>query len=362
VRLTGSSASYFEQGEYVMGAEPELLRPVKGALLALRRFWRETLGMGSEMEAVQHEQSLFVVPFIDYARGDGRSIGPGQDEEWAPELISDELGWVDNYRGLWGLDTHDPLGGERAPAGPKYARDGTVRESWYDPVGWAGLDKVFPPGDLPDEIAGQLAEVQAELQTLEEETLEKREAVRRMALEVEALRMAEHTSALHKNKEDALDEEQKALQALQSRRIELVETQQALQSYQRRVEQGDEGPPTAHLRHVHHPEPPLHTQHRSVEVWAALSNALVLLSILLVVIFQPEHWFVLLIGLGVIFGGIEATTRRRLTDYLLTIIIILAVVAGIILVVEFWRWIVVLALIGIMVYSIWDSLRELGRQ
>ena len=36
----------------------------------------------------------------------------------------------------------DPFGGERAPAGPRYERNGTIRPSWADPVGWAGLDKV----------------------------------------------------------------------------------------------------------------------------------------------------------------------------------------------------------------------------
>ena len=28
------------------------------------------------------------------------------------ELIGDDTPWVRDYRGLWGLDTHDPFGGE----------------------------------------------------------------------------------------------------------------------------------------------------------------------------------------------------------------------------------------------------------
>ena len=31
------------------------------------------------------------------------------------------------------------------PAGPKYDRDGSPRRAWYDPVGFAGLDKEPPP-------------------------------------------------------------------------------------------------------------------------------------------------------------------------------------------------------------------------
>ena len=44
--------------------------------------------------------------------------------------------------GLWGLDTGDRLAGERAPAGPKYTRTGTVRQSWNDPLGFVGLASV----------------------------------------------------------------------------------------------------------------------------------------------------------------------------------------------------------------------------
>ena len=130
----GSHASYFEQGEYLMGAEPGFLLPVKGVLNWLRKFWNETLGMGSTDFAQPGNRAMLSVPFIDYARGDGLSIGPGQEQGWSPEIISDEIGWVQNYRGLWGLETHDPLGGERAPAGPKYNRDSTVRQSWYNPT------------------------------------------------------------------------------------------------------------------------------------------------------------------------------------------------------------------------------------
>jgi hypothetical protein len=357
----GSHASYFEPGEYVMGIEPEFLRPAQGALKALRKLWNETLGMGSEAHGDQSGRAALSVPFVDYARGDGLSIGPNQQEAWAPEVISDEIGWVHNYRGLWGLDTRDPIGGERAPAGPKYDRDGSVRQSWHDPLGWAGLDKVFPPADLPNEIAGRLAEVRGELDALKQSIAHRQDTLRKMALDVEALGVSEHTKTLHRQQQNVLKEEQTALQVLQARRAELLETQQALESYQQRVGRGDEGEPTAHIRHQIHPEPPLPAQHRAVEVWAAFSSAALLLVLLLLVVLRPDHWFALLVGLGVIFGGIEATARRHLTDYLLTISIVLALVAAAILVVEFWRWVVAFALAAIMVHTILANLRELRR-
>ena len=68
--------------------------------------------------------------------------GQARPEGWSPVLIDDTIDWVDGYRGLFGLDTHDRFAGERAPAGPKYTRSGTVRQSWNDPLGFAGLDKI----------------------------------------------------------------------------------------------------------------------------------------------------------------------------------------------------------------------------
>jgi hypothetical protein len=154
----GSHAMYFVMGDYVMGAEPHFLRPVKRLAASARRIWTERLGQGDPVGAAKRVSALFSVPFVDYARGDGLRIGPGQDEEWAPVIISDSRGWVHNYRGLWGLDTHDPFGGERAPAGPKYKRDGSVRRSWLDPLGWAGVDKLYPPLAVPDEARSRIRE------------------------------------------------------------------------------------------------------------------------------------------------------------------------------------------------------------
>jgi hypothetical protein len=80
--------------------------------------------------------------YVDYKRGDGVQIGPGTPRGWTPVLITAETSWVRDFSGLWGLDTDDPFGGERAPAGPRYERNGTIRPSWADPVGRAGLAKV----------------------------------------------------------------------------------------------------------------------------------------------------------------------------------------------------------------------------
>jgi hypothetical protein len=332
---------------------------VKGVLNWLRKLWAETLGMGSGETRRASTRAMLSVPFIDYARGDGLSVGPEQGETWEPVMISDDERWVHNYRGLWGLDTHDPIGGERAPAGPKYDRDGSVRQSWYDPVGWAGLDKVFPPDELGSKIDERLLALDTELSELEREIEKERAHVRKRALDLEALKATEYFSTLREKKEDELEETETALENLQARRVALVEAQQALESYARRVKSGDLGPPTAHLRHVHHPEPRLPPRHRVVEIWGALSVSLILLGLVLLIIFQPTHWLIWLIGFGLGLGGVEALTRGNLVNYLLNITIILAVIAAIILLAEFWLQLLILVLIGVAIFVIRGNLREL---
>src|SRR5262249_39571598 len=135
----GSHAAYFRRGEYQ--AEVPIPTParIEGLATALRRFWRKTLGQGSGLGYPLR------IPFIDFARGDGLAVGPGQEKEWAPNMIDESTPWAGRYRGLWGLYARDPISGENAPAGPMYERDGSPRPSWFDPLGFAGLDQVPPP-------------------------------------------------------------------------------------------------------------------------------------------------------------------------------------------------------------------------
>ena len=117
----GSHASYFEAGEYLVGITPQFLKPAEHYVQRIRRFWYEQLRMGRQDQPSDSARSrpLLSIPHIDYARGDGKSIGPGQPEQWSPVLISDDVPWVDKYRGLWGLETGDFIGGERRALWPQ---------------------------------------------------------------------------------------------------------------------------------------------------------------------------------------------------------------------------------------------------
>ena len=144
-----------------------LLR-VLGGLVAVLRWLARVLTPWSS-----HHEAGVGIPYLDYARGDGRVIGAG-GEPWDAVVIDDSTPWVGGYRGLWGLDTGDRLGGERGPAGPRYERDGTVRPSWADPVGWAGLAKVAPnPAVEREYVQARVAQIDGRLEELEVYSLAK---------------------------------------------------------------------------------------------------------------------------------------------------------------------------------------------
>jgi hypothetical protein len=78
----------------------------------------------------------------DHALGDGVEVGPGL---WGtPRILTEtEPDWL-FFDGFWGAYIRDLLMRENAPRGPLYAIEPgfhrpVPRQSWYDPVRWAGL-------------------------------------------------------------------------------------------------------------------------------------------------------------------------------------------------------------------------------
>ena len=140
----GSHSGAYLQGEYLTSFDPPAF---KRFIRFSRRVTRLLLPWTRT-----NAQAGVGIPYIDYARGDGLSVGPGQDREWQGVLIDDETPWVFHYQGLWGNDTADPLGGERGPAGPRYEKSGTVRQPWGDIVGWSGLSKVAPNHEVAADL------------------------------------------------------------------------------------------------------------------------------------------------------------------------------------------------------------------
>lgn len=167
----GSHSGAYLPGEYLITAPlpiPEWLDSVRRGIIRLLPWRRGEAGEGT-----------VGIPYIDYKRGDGLSVGPSGDRQWEAVVVTDDTDWVRDFRGLWGLDTRDFLGGERAPAGMRYERNGTVRESWGQPVAWAGLDRE-PPDEAwaMRDLAAAIGAMQAELHELNERLSDAREELR----------------------------------------------------------------------------------------------------------------------------------------------------------------------------------------
>ena len=190
----GSHSSYFRRGEYQAGVSLPLPGWMAGLLQSWNNFWTETLG--------QPAVNAFHVPFVDYARGDGLRIGPDGPQAWSPVLIDESTAWVSQYRGLWGLFARDPISGENAPAGPMYNRDGTPRGSWYDPLGFAGLDKVPPPPQALQMLSANCQKVSQRQAELEKSIPQKAEQLQALGIKAKGMvgnpHLAKQYAALEK--------------------------------------------------------------------------------------------------------------------------------------------------------------------
>ena len=99
------------------------------------------------------------------------------------------MGWVDGFRGLWGLDTRDRFAGERAPAGPEVhperprrASRGTTRS------GSSGSTSCPPPGRMPAVLEERIAALQAERPRTARPTEAEAEDLRRLGAAAPAVR------------------------------------------------------------------------------------------------------------------------------------------------------------------------------
>ncbi|MBI3964500.1 MAG: hypothetical protein HY329_02610 [Chloroflexi bacterium] len=357
----GSHAGYFQPGEYLVKHEFALLVPLTRAVRIAQRLWRDTFRQGEGRD--DWLDDILDFPFIDYARGDGFAIGPGQVAEWSPVLISDDTPWVGLYRGLWGLDTRDPVSGERAPSGPRYHRDGTVRQSWHDPLGWAGLHKVAPPSAACAELDRRLAELERERAELDGEIGRLRAQLPALALEVKALRRSESHGRLAESQSRELARIEREMNALYSRRAEVAERLAACHAYLDDLVAGIPDPPQEHIRKKPQPQTPTEVrQGRLVEGWAALSIGLLLICLVGIFVIQPESWVVGLLALISVFLLVEATLERRLQEFLLFVTMSLALLTAAILVYVFYWQLILVGAVALALLIIIENLRELRHE
>jgi len=316
------------------------------------KFWTETMG--------QSKTDPFRIPFVDFARGDGLSIGPGQAKEWSPELIDESTPWVSQYRGLWGLFAKDPISGENAPAGPMYNRDGSPRSSWYDPLGFAGLDKVPPPPDALRLLEANCAGIkkrQTELSTL---IPDKAAELQSLGIKLKGMEDNPHLAKQYvtlEKKINVMAEEVRGLRREYSENAALLE---GLQERLGRYRKGQKDAPHAHIRHMAMPvKTTLMRFDRVGETWAAISLSLLLFGIVALLLLSSNYLLGGLVIIMLLFVVLESILRGAFTQTMAQITALLALVSGLILLFHFWKFILVVALLAAASFLLLQRLREL---
>ncbi len=360
----GSHASYYAPGEYLTELDLPLPRPLARVGAAVRTFWRTRLGQYVGDGEEEDSSGYFHIPFVDYARGDGLTVGPGGDREWDPPrlMLEPYPDWVRGYRGLWGLYARDPFEGEDAPAGPMYNRDKTVSRAWYDPVGWAGLDKVPPPDEELETVHQERAEIQARCEALTAEISEKSGELKRLGVELSAMRDKSHLDAPYEETTRRVAELSTEVDRLRAKLATDEVVSGALEEYADRLKAGERGPARAHIVRAHRPASDAELRvSRVAEAWAAASVSLVLISFVAIALFERDHLISMLVVSISLFAFVEAGFRGRLVNLVSSANIGLAVVAALVIVYEFFWQLVVGAVLIVGLYVLWDNLRELRR-
>ncbi|MCO5969935.1 hypothetical protein [Actinoallomurus soli] len=351
----GSHSGAFLPGQYLVTVNP----------VRLRRYvrWAQRL-MGLAFPWAREERRHGVgIPFIDYALGDGERIGPGRDRTWRAVLITDETPWVRGFRGLWGRDTRDWVGGERAPAGPRYERDGRVRTLWADPLGWAGLQKIPPsPEAERRELRARVAALDEEIKAADAEIERGREELRRLRTTAVSLAGHRNTRNLARRRAAEVAKAEAALAVLVRDRTELAEERGAHEATLARPPAPDA--PQAHLREPHLPYTPFRgPRTRFLHTWAALSTPLFLLAVVGVFVIPHEPVAILLAAVVLLFVMMEAWVRRRLLAFATGLLMLaggLAVAVGLGLAVKYGgRYVLLAPLVVVAGVLLVVNLREL---
>jgi hypothetical protein len=348
----GSHAAYFVQGEY----QAEVTLPLPAWLSSLvnagRKFWTELLG--------QPAGNPFRIPFVDYARGDGISIGPGRPLEWTPVLVDESTPWVRSYRGLWGLFARDPISGENAPAGPLHNRDGTPRGSWYDPLGFAGLDRVPPPPLALRLLRQNIDQLESRQEELNRLIHEKTEKLQTLGTKLRSMEGNPHLAKQYVVLSRTVAELAAEVRMLRRERNENSALLESMSEHLDRLQSGLQDDPRAHIRHLAVPAQTTRVRfERAAETWAAISLSLLIIAVGLLIYFAPEYILIGLTLVVVLFVLAESVLRAAFLETVTRLTVLLALVGAVILLVTFWQFILAASFVAIGLFLVFQRLREL---
>ena len=345
----GSHASYFRPGEYLAEQPMRLPAILQRIANALSRVMSGRRGSG--------DARMLSIAFVDFARGDGASIGPGEERTWTPVVMDETQPWVHGYSGLWGMSVEDPFQGEDAPAGPMFNRDRSVRMSWSDPVSFAELDLEPPPSqaatllrERAEAVERRQAELAATIPGLErelaaagaEDSASSDDAYRTPSRIAERERLrAELTVLQREREENELRLGDLATDAPPRRGRAAAATGASAT---------DPGADASRART---------RRDGSLEAWAAISVGLMLLVLVGVLVLSPRFGLAIAVGVIGLFVLIESILRGGVIGLLATWVRLLAVVAAAIILVNHWQLGIIIAAIAAGLFILRANVAEL---
>jgi hypothetical protein len=350
----GSHASYFRAGEYQAEVPVPAPRRVKQLADALTKVWRERLGQGDDTRRPLR------IPFVDFARGDGVAVGPGQASSWRPRVIDETTPWVGRYRGLWGLYARDPISGENAPAGPMYDRDGSPRPSWFDPLGFAGLAQVTPPPGERVVLEAELARLESRERELDGMIVEDTAALRELGARLDSMRGSPHLASTSARLDAELAELTADLTRMRREKSENVAVMESLRRRAETQESGERDSARAHIRHAVAPVPLAKMRFdQAAEIWAAISISLLLVGLAVLLLVSPGNAWAeaIVLVLASVVG--ESVLRGTFVRTINRIGVILALIAVVVLFVQYLELTVVVLLIALAAFLLLQRLQEL---
>jgi hypothetical protein len=137
---------------------------------------------------------------------------------------------------------------------------------------------------------------------------------------------------------------------------------ESLDRYGADVADGRFGDPRAHIRRAHKPAQRADLRAgRVAELWAATSVTVLLVAFVVLFLVKPgvlPFWMATIIAL---FAFVEAGLRGAFTRVVGSFAVGLAVIAGLVLIYEFFWWVMGGLVLALAIYILYDNLRELVR-
>jgi hypothetical protein len=164
----------------------------------------------------------------------------------------------------------------------------------------------------------------------------------------------------------ALEKEINALSAeVRGLRRERSDNTSLLQGLTRQLDlirAGGQDNPRAHIHILAVPDDPslVFRFDRAAETWAAVSLSLLLFALAALIFFAPGYIWASLAVILLLFVVTEAFLRGAFVRTVGGVTLILAMIAAVVLVFHFWKWIILVALVTMGVSLMYNRLRELA--